>query len=93
MALATAGLDATRLNPWNPNCCHPHSNPGRVTLVADPRPDGCFSTTVELTASCGKIKLDIEHQPSADNPRTSADVAYSVVKSLKAVCSPIVVGT
>jgi len=75
LALATAGLDATR-----------------VTLVADPRPDGCFSTTVELVAKCGKIKIEIEHQPSKENPRTSSDVGWSVVKSLKGVCCPVFVG-
>lgn len=62
-----------------------------VRLVADPAP--FFSTNIELKAACGSIKIQVEHRPSASNPKTSADVALSVLRSLRATCSPVCVGT
>jgi len=64
----------------------------RVTLVADPRPR--FHTAVALAApGIGEIKIEAAHEPSPTNPRTSSDVALSVLKSLRAVCAPVFVGT
>ena len=63
----------------------------RVKLVADPKP--FFSTLVELQSQAGTIRIQAEHQPSSTNPRTSADVALSILRSLRATCSPFVVGT
>jgi predicted dinucleotide-utilizing enzyme len=59
---------------------------------ADPRP--AFHTRVEMRApGRGSIVLESEHVPSATNPRTSADVALSVLRSLRALCASIYVGT
>ena len=63
----------------------------QVRLVADPKP--FFSTHLELESAAGKISIEAEHRPSATNPKTSADVALSVLRSLRAVCSPVYVGT
>ena len=63
----------------------------QVRLVADPKP--FFSTHLELESAAGRISIEAEHRPSATNPKTSADVALSVLRSLRAVCSPVYVGT
>ncbi len=63
-----------------------------VRLVADPQP--YFSTSLELeSATAGTIKIEAKHLPSATNPKTSSDVALSVLRSLRATCSSVYVGT
>ena len=63
-----------------------------VQLVADPQP--YFSTSLELeSATTGTIKIETKHLPSATNPKTSSDVALSVLRSLRATCSSVYVGT
>lgn len=62
-----------------------------VRLVADPQP--FFSTSLELESSAGTIKIEAKHLPSPSNPKTSSDVALSVLRSLRATCSSVYVGT
>ena len=63
-----------------------------VRLVADPQP--FFSTSLELeSATTGTIKIEAKHLPSTTNPKTSSDVALSVLRSLRATCSSVYVGT
>jgi aspartate dehydrogenase len=62
-----------------------------ASLVADPNAKG---NIVELSflGSAGKIKVQAEASPSKTNPRTSAIVALSVVKAVKKLCSPVIIG-
>ena len=60
-------------------------------LVADPRATG---NRVELSfrGAAGNISVQVEAAPSKTNPRTSAIVALSVVKAVRKLCCPVVVG-
>ena len=48
---------------------------------------------VEVVSDSAIASMEIEGMPSADNPRTSASVANSVIAVLKRMCDPLVVGT
>ena len=48
---------------------------------------------VEITSDSAIASMEIEGMPSADNPRTSASVANSVIAALKRMRDPLVVGT
>ena len=63
----------------------------RASLVADPTATG---NRVELSfrGTAGKLKVEVEAAPSRTNPRTSAIVALSVVKAIRKLCCPVVVG-
>ena len=63
----------------------------RASLVADPNATG---NRVELSflGAAGKIKVQVEAAPSETNPRTSAIVALSVIKAVRKLCCPVVVG-
>ena len=74
LALATAGLDATR-----------------ASLVADPRAGG-NRVRLSFRGAAGTIAVEVEAAPSKTNPRTSAIVALSVVKAIRKLCCPVVVG-
>ena len=62
-----------------------------ASLVADPTATG---NRVELSfdGTAGKLKVEVEAAPSKTNPRTSAIVALSVVKAIRKLCCPVVVG-
>lgn len=63
----------------------------KASLVADPT---ATSNRVELyfEGTAGKITVQVEAAPSKTNPRTSAIVALSVVKAIRKLCCPVVVG-
>lgn len=48
---------------------------------------------VEVISDSAVASMEIEGMPSADNPRTSASVANSVIAALKRMVDPLVVGT
>lgn len=48
---------------------------------------------VEITSDSAIASMEIEGMPSADNPRTSASVANSVIAALRRMRDPLVVGT
>lgn len=48
---------------------------------------------VEITSDSAIASMEIEGMPSADNPRTSASVANSVIAALRRMSDPLVVGT
>lgn len=48
---------------------------------------------VEIASDSAVASMEIEGMPSADNPRTSASVANSVIAALKRRRDPLVVGT
>lgn len=48
---------------------------------------------VEITSDSAIASMEIEGMPSADNPRTSASVANSVIAALRRMGDPLVVGT
>ncbi len=48
---------------------------------------------VEITSDSANASMEIEGMPSADNPRTSASVANSVIATLRRMSDPMVVGT
>jgi len=63
----------------------------RTRLVADP---SATSNKVEILfkGTAGNIEVRVEAAPSKTNPRTSAIVALSVVKAIRKLCCPVVVG-
>lgn len=63
----------------------------RARLVANPN---ATANLVEISyrGTAGKLKVEVEAAPSPTNPRTSAIVALSVVKSVRKLCCPVVVG-
>lgn len=63
----------------------------QAKLIADPRAT-VNSTTLSLEGPAGRIFVDVEAAPSPTNPRTSAIVALSVVKAIKKLCCPVIVG-
>lgn len=48
---------------------------------------------VEVISDSAIASMEIEGMPSADNPRTSASVANSVIAALRRMVDPLVVGT
>lgn len=48
---------------------------------------------VEIVSDSAIASMEIEGMPSADNPRTSASVANSVIAALRRMSDPLVVGT
>jgi aspartate dehydrogenase len=48
---------------------------------------------VEVVSDSAIASMEIEGMPSADNPRTSASVANSVIAALRRMSDPLVVGT
>ena len=63
----------------------------RASLVADP---SATSNRVEISfrGKAGTIQIRVEAAPSKTNPRTSAIVALSVVKAIRKLCCPVIVG-
>ncbi len=47
---------------------------------------------IRVRGECGSFEFEICGQPSPDNPRTSALTAYSVIKTVRNLTSPVVFG-
>eukprot|EP00536_Pseudo-nitzschia_multiseries_P012909 jgi/Psemu1/33479/gm1.33479_g len=60
-------------------------------LLADPRAKG-NRIELSLRGAAGTIAIQVEATPSKTNPRTSAIVALSVVKAIRKLSCPVVVG-
>lgn len=60
-------------------------------LVADPQAKGNL-ISVEFQGAAGKLSVQVEAAPSSTNPRTSAVVALSVIKAVRKLSCPVVVG-
>ena len=60
-------------------------------LIADPDATG---NLVELSfdGPAGTLKVEVKAAPSKSNPRTSAVVALSVVKAIRKLCCPVIIG-
>ena len=63
----------------------------QARLVADPKATGNL-VEISYQGAAGKLKVQVENAPSPTNPRTSAIVALSVVKAVRKLSSPVVVG-
>jgi aspartate dehydrogenase len=63
----------------------------RASLVANPNATGNL-VEISFVGPAGKIKVQVEAAPSTTNPRTSAIVALSVVKAVRKLCCPVIVG-
>eukprot|EP00929_Paragymnodinium_shiwhaense_P069511 TRINITY_DN35051_c0_g1_i1.p1 TRINITY_DN35051_c0_g1~~TRINITY_DN35051_c0_g1_i1.p1 ORF type:complete len:344 (-),score=42.91 TRINITY_DN35051_c0_g1_i1:334-1365(-) len=76
LALATAGVDKTN-----------------VKLVTDPLHPERSGTIVEFESDfVGKIRIEVESKQSLRNPKTSIIVPAAVVKAVKNLCAPVVIG-
>ena len=62
-----------------------------VKLVADPTAGGNL-VVLEFGGAAGQIKVEVQAAPSPSNPRTSLVVALSVVKAVRKLCGPTIVG-
>ncbi len=63
-----------------------------IEIWADPRISR-NRHRVEIVSDSAIASMEIEGMPSADNPRTSASVANSVIAALRRMRDPLVVGT
>ena len=63
----------------------------KAKLVANP---SATRNRVEVSflGAAGQMKIEVEASPSPTNPRTSAVVPLSVVKAVRKLCCPVVVG-
>ena len=66
--------------------------PTKVKIVVDPR-ISVNRHEVVVRSSLGTIKTTVENVPSKENPKTSALAAYSVIRLIKDLSEPIVIGT
>jgi len=66
--------------------------PTKVKIVVDP---GISVNRHEIVvrSSLGTIRTTVENVPSKENPKTSALAAYSVIRLIKDLSEPIVIGT
>ncbi len=62
----------------------------RVTLVADPLAGGNLHH-IDARGAFGRLSIDLQGEPLATNPKTSALTVLSVVRALKTRVSPIVI--
>lgn len=60
-------------------------------LIADPSAPGNL-VTISFEGPAGKISMQVQAAASPTNPRTSAVVSLSVVKAVRKLCCPVVVG-
>lgn len=63
----------------------------RVKVVADPAASG-NRHEIEATGRFGRMQVRIENRPSASNPKTGEIVAMSVIKVIRDMTSPFVIG-
>jgi aspartate dehydrogenase len=47
---------------------------------------------ISIRGKCGEINIEVAGLPSPDNPRTSALTPYSVIKTIRNLTSPFVIG-
>lgn len=47
---------------------------------------------ISIRGKCGEINIEVSGQPSPENPRTSTLTAYSVIKTVRNLTAPIVIG-
>ncbi len=57
------------------------------TVTADPAMT-VSTHIIEVEAASGTYRFEMHHEPSANNPRSSAMVPWAVVRSLRDLCSP-----
>jgi aspartate dehydrogenase len=63
-----------------------------VTMYADPAIAGTVHL-IEVEADNFQLRLESRNRPSATNPRTSRAVAPSILAALRALVSPVQVGS
>ena len=63
-----------------------------VTMYADPAIAGTVHL-IEVDAENIQLRLESRNRPSATNPRTSRAVAPSILAALRALISPVQVGS
>ena len=63
----------------------------RAVLVADPTRDAVV-VSVEFESAAGNLKFEMVAKASEDNAATSADVPFSVLRSLRTLSDSVVVG-
>jgi len=66
--------------------------PTKVKIVVDPN-ISVNRHEVIVRGSTGTIRTTVENIPSKENPRTSVLAAYSVIRLIKDLSEPIVIGT
>ncbi|MBW9223517.1 aspartate dehydrogenase [Methanothermococcus sp. SCGC AD-155-E23] len=66
--------------------------PTKVKIVVDPK-ISVNRHEVTVRGSTGTIRTVVENVPSRENPKTSALAAYSVIRLIKDLSEPMVVGT
>jgi aspartate dehydrogenase len=47
---------------------------------------------IRIRGNCGEINIEVAGTPSPDNPRTSALTPYSVIKIIRNLSSPFIIG-
>src|SRR5699024_10742181 len=63
-----------------------------VQIIADPKVDKNIHQ-LEARGDFGKLELELENNPSPDNPKTSYLTAMSILSSLKSLDSVITIGS
>lgn len=62
-----------------------------VRIYADPTINRNYHE-IHFSGRSGSFKIEICGNPSPDNPRTSALTAYSVIKTIRNLTSPVIIG-
>lgn len=62
-----------------------------VRIYADPTINRNFHE-IHFTGRSGSFKIEVCGNPSPDNPRTSALTGYSVIKTIRNLTSPVIIG-
>jgi aspartate dehydrogenase len=63
----------------------------KVELIADPT-DESVRIAVDFSSNGGNIHYEMQGKPSASNPRTGMDVPFAVVKAIRNLCTPVLIG-
>ncbi|HEX2915639.1 MAG TPA: aspartate dehydrogenase [Chloroflexia bacterium] len=89
--------EAARLFPQNVNvaatlaCAGIGLDRTRARVYADPTISRNLHQ-IQIKGSCGQISIEVCGLPSPGNPRTSALTAYSLIKTVRNLTSPVVIG-